>query len=242
MMVKLRCIAIDDEPLALRQMSSYIEQTPYLQLVAGCRDAFEATTKIHELDPDLLFVDINMPGLNGLEMVQSLNRPCMVIFTTAYSQYALDGFRVDAVDYLLKPISYPDFLKATNKAQKVYDANHKQPATETLSGNDEGLFVKSEYRIIRIRFNEIKYIEGMREYVRIHLTDGKPIMTLLSMKALEGKLPSHQFMRVHRSFFFNQNKINVIERNRIVFDRDVYIPVGEQYKDAFQQYVERNFL
>ncbi len=240
--MKLRCIAIDDEPLALRQMSSYIEQTPFLQLVAGCRDAFEATAKIHELEPDLLFVDINMPGLNGLEMVQSLNYPCMVIFTTAYSQYALEGFRVDAVAYLLKPISYPDFLKAANKAQKIYDANHKQPVAETLSGNDEGLFVKSEYRIIRIRFNEIKYIEGMREYVRIHLTEGKPIMTLLSMKALEEKLPTRQFMRVHRSFIVNLNKINVIERNRIVFDHDVYIPVGEQYKDTFQEYVEKNFL
>ncbi len=240
--MKLQCIAIDDEPLALRQIGSYIEQTPFLELSAGCRNAFEATAKIHELNPDLLFVDINMPGLNGLEMVQSLNNPCMIIFTTAYSQYALDGFRVDAVDYLLKPISYPDFLKAANKAQKIYDAKHKQPMAETLSGNDEGLFVKSEYRIVRIRFNEIKYIEGMREYVRIHLTEGKPIMTLLSMKALEEKLPPHQFMRIHRSFIVNLNKINVIERNRIVFDHDVYIPVGEQYKDAFQEYVEKNFL
>ncbi len=239
--MKLRCIAIDDEPLALRQICSYIDQTPFLELLTGCRDAFEATTKIHELDPDLIFVDINMPGLNGLEMVQSLEHPCMVIFTTAYSQYAIDGFRVDAVDYLLKPISYPDFLKAANKAQKASHANRKHP-TEISPGDDEGLFVKSEYRIVRIRFNDIKYIEGMREYVRIHLTEGKPIMTLLSMKALEEKLPPHQFMRVHRSFIVNLNKINVIERNRIVFDHNVYIAVGEQYRENFQQFLNKNFL
>ncbi len=239
-MTSLRCIAIDDEPLALKQMCSYIEKTPFLELAAGCKDAFDATEKIREFDPDLLFADINMPGLNGLELIKSLDRPPMVVFTTAYSQYALEGFRADAVDYLLKPISYPDFLKAANKAQKMRDV--KRLPTETLSGNDEGLFVKSEYRIVRIRFNEIKYIEGMREYVRIHPTEGKPIMTLLSMKALEEKLPPHQFMRVHRSFIVNLNKINIIKRNRIVFDKDVYIPVGEQYREAFQQYIEKNFI
>jgi two-component system LytT family response regulator len=239
-MTNLRSIAIDDEPLALKQMCSYIEKTPFLELVADCRDAFEATEKIRQLVPDLLFVDINMPGLSGLELVRSLIQPPIVVFTTAYSQYAIEGFQVDAVDYLLKPISYTDFLKAANKALKMHDL--KQPVAETLLGNDEGLFVKSEYRIVRIRFNEIKYIEGMREYVRIHTTEGNPIMTLLSMKALEEKLPQRQFMRVHRSFIVNLNKINVIERNRIVFDSNVYIPVGEQYKEDFQQYIEKNFL
>ena len=239
-MTPLCCIAIDDEPLALKQMCSYIEKTPFLELAACCKDAFEAAETIHRLTPDLLFVDINMPGLSGLDLIRSLDRPPLVVFTTAYSQYALEGFRVDAVDYLLKPISYPDFLRAANKALKMQDA--KRLPVETLTGNDEGLFVRSEYRIVRIRFNEIKYIEGMREYVRIHITEGKPVMTLLSMKALEEKLPSQQFMRVHRSYIVNLHRINVIERNRIVFDKEVFIPVSEQYKEAFQLYVDRNFL
>ena len=238
-MNKLRCIAIDDEPLALTQMCSYIKRTPFLELAAACKDGFDATEKIHQLAPDLLFADINMPGLSGMDLIHSLDRPPLVIFTTAYSEYALEGFRVDAVDYLMKPIAYTDFLKAAGKALKMCDA--KQQPTETLSGNDDSLFVKSEYRTVRIRFNEIKYIEGMREYVRIHTTDDK-IMTLLSMKALEEKLPQHQFMRVHRSYMVNLSKINIIERNRIVFDNDVYIPVGEQYKEAFQGWVEKNFV
>ena len=238
-MTTLRCIAIDDEPLALQQMCTYIERTPFLELVAGCKDGLESMEKIHQLAPDLLFADINMPVLNGLDLIRSLDRPPLVIFTTAYSEYAIEGFRVDAVDYLLKPITYPDFLKAAGKALKITDV--KQQPAETLSANDDGLFVKSEYRIVRIRFNEIKYIEGMREYVRIHTMDDK-IMTLLSMKSLEEKLPPHQFMRVHRSFIVNLLKINVIERNRIIFDKDVYISVGEQYKEAFQGWMDKNFL
>ena len=239
--MKLRCFAIEDEPLALKQMCSYIEQTPFLELLGAYKNGLLALEKINEWEPDLLFLDINMPELSGMDLVRTLHHPCMVIFTTAYDSYALEGFRVDAVDYLLKPISYPAFLKAANKALKLYQANTK-PSSEALLGNDESLFVKSEYRIVRIRFNEIKYIEGMREYVRIHLINDKPVMTLLSMKALEEKLPSSQFMRVHRSYIVNLNRINTIERNRIVFDSNVYIPVGEQYKEQFQQYVEKNFL
>jgi len=239
--MNLRCFAIDDEPLALKQMCSYIEQTPFLELLGNYKNAIAALEKIYVLLPDLLFVDINMPELNGMDLIRSLNHPCMVIFTTAYDQYALEGFQVDAVDYLLKPISYPAFLKAANKAWKLHNAGSK-PSPEIPQGNDDSLFVKTEYRVVRIRFNEIKYIEGMREYVRIHLTDDKPVMTLLSMKALEEKLPSRQFMRIHRSFIVNLEKINIIERNRIVFDKEVYIPIGEQYKDAFRQFVERNFL
>ena len=239
-MNKLRCIAIDDEPLALKQMCSYVKRTPFLELVAACKDGFDATEKIHQFNPDLLFADINMPALSGLDLIRSLDRPPLVVFTTAYSEHALEGFRVDAVDYLLKPITYPEFLKAAGKALKMCDTN--QLSAEILSGSDDSLFVKSEYRTIRIRFNEIKYIEGMREYVRIHTTEGKPVMTLLSMKVLEEKLPQHQFMRVHRSFILNLNKINVIERNRIVFDNDVYIPVGEQYKEMFQSWMEKNFV
>ena len=237
----LRCFAIDDEPLALTQMCSYIEQTPFLELAGAFSNGMEAIGKIQEVLPDLIFVDINMPRLNGIDLVRSLQHPCMVIFTTAYDQYALEGFRVDAVDYLLKPISYPQFLKAANKALKMSDTGAK-PLTDTLQGAEDSLFVHSEYRVVRIRFHSIKYIEGMREYVRIHVTDGNPVMTLLSMKALEEKLPSNMFMRVHRSYIVNINKIDIIERFRIVFDKNVYIPVGGQYKEAFQQFMEKNTL
>ena len=239
--MNLRCFAIDDEPLALKQMCSYIEQTPFLELLGGYKDAVAALEKIHELQPDLIFADINMPVLNGIDFVRSLNHPCLVIFTTAYDQYALEGFRVDAVDYLLKPIGYPAFLKAANKAFKLHQAGNK-PSPEILTDTDEGFFVKADYRVVRIRFNEIKYIEGMREYVRIHLTEGKPVMTLLSMKALEEKLPSRQFMRVHRSYIVNLNRINTIERSRIIFDKEVNIPIGDQYKEAFQQFLEKDLL
>jgi two-component system LytT family response regulator len=239
-MTTLRCIAIDDEPLALKQMCTYIEKTPFLTLIADCKDAFDAMEKIRLLNPDLLFADINMPVFNGLELIHSLNRPPMVVFTTAHSQYALEGFRVDAVDYLLKPISYADFMKTAGKALKMHEI--KQLPDEKPSSNDEGLFVKSEHRILRIRFNEIKYIEGMREYVCIHTIEGKPVMTLLSMKALEEKLPPHQFMRIHRSYIVNLDKINVIERSRILFGKDIYIPVGEQYKEVFQAWVDKTFL
>ncbi len=237
--MNLRCIAIDDEPLALQQMQSYIEKTPFLEGLAYCPDTLEALEKIHELNPDLLFVDINMPGLSGIELVRSLVKEEMVVFTTAYGEHALEGFRVNAVDYLLKPISYSDFLKSANRAKTLFDL--KPVPLESISGTKDSLFVKSEHRMIRIRFSEIRYIEGMREYVRIHLSTGKPIMTLLSMKLLEEKLPENKFMRVHRSFIVNLDKINIVERNRIVFDEAVYIPIGDIYRESFQEYIDKHF-
>ena len=233
--MNLRCIAIDDEPLALQQMRSYIEKTLFLNGVAFCSNAQDALEEIHANPVDLLFVDINMPEITGMDLVKTLSSEKMIIFTTAYSEYALEGFQVNAVDYLLKPISYPDFLKSANKAKALFDLKLQQ---ELLPEGD-GIFVKSEYRSIRIRFDNICYIEGMREYVRIHLTEGSPVMTLLSMKVLEEKLPSHQFMRVHRSFIVNLNKVNIIEQNRIIFNERTYIPIGGLYREAFQQYIDK---
>lgn len=235
----ITCIAIDDEPLALRQITSYVEKTPFLELKERFESPMNAITYLQTHEIDLMFVDINMPDLNGLDFVRSLENPPKIIFTTAYSEYAVEGFRVDAVDYLLKPIDYPTFLKASNKAKSWFDVHEKQP--EQLQSNEDFLFIKSEYKIVRIKLDDIKYIEGMREYIRIHLVNEKPIMTLLSMKAMEAQLASKNFMRVHRSFIVNLNKITIIERNRIVFDK-VYIPVSEQYKEKFQQFVEGNFL
>ncbi|RXP64521.1 DNA-binding response regulator [Lutibacter sp. HS1-25] len=235
----IKCIAIDDEPLALKQIESYILKTPFLELLKSFESPLEAISYLQETNVALMFVDINMPDLNGLDFVKSLENSPKIIFTTAYSQYAVEGFRVDALDYLLKPIDYVTFLKASNKAKSWFDLHQKKP--EQIQSNEDFLFIKSEYKIVRIKLNDIKYIEGMREYIRIHLTNEKPIMTLLSMKAMEAQLTNKKFMRVHRSYIVNLDKITTIERNRIVFDK-VYIPVSDQYKDKFQQFIEGNFL
>jgi len=237
--MQLKSLVIDDEPLALKQISAYVEKTPFLELVGACANAFEALRLIKSHHIDVMFVDINMPDLNGMELVRSLKQPPMVIFTTAHSEYALEGFKVDALDYLLKPIGYTEFLKAANKALKQFQLEQGQH--EEVRSDEDFLFIKSEYKIVRIKLKDIKFVEGMREYVRIHLVSEKPIMTLLSMKSLEERLPDW-FMRVHRSYIVNLNQITTIERHRIIFDKEVYIPVSDQYKEAFQEYVNKNFL
>lgn len=236
----IRCIAIDDEPLALKQIVSYIEKTPFLELITSFESALQAVNWLSENETDLMFVDINMPDLSGMEFVKSLQNPPKVIFTTAYSEYALEGFQVDAVDYLLKPIGYADFLKATQKAKERFFTRPSEP--EQLESNEEFLFIKADYKLQRINLKDIKYIEGMREYVRIYIENQSPVMTLLSMKKLAEHLPHKNFMRVHRSFIVNLNKITTIERNRIIFDKDIYIPVSEQYKESFQKFLDDNFL
>ena len=236
----IRCIAIDDEPLALEQIAGYIQKTPFLELSGMFESALQAIETINTTPVDLMFVDINMPDLNGLDFVKSLDNPPKIVFVTAYGEHALEGFRVDALDYLLKPIGYSDFLKSANKVKSWFDLNPKK--SDEVNSNKEFLFIKSEYKIVRINFDDIKYIEGMNEYIRIHLTNSKPVMTLLSMKAIEEQLPKDRFMRVHRSFIVNLAKITIIERSRIVFDVNVYIPVSDQYKDIFQNYVDTNFL
>jgi len=237
--MKIKCIAIDDEPLALQQITGYIRKTPFLELVASCKSAFEALEVMTNEPVDLLFVDIQMPDLTGMDFVKTLNKDVKVIFTTAYEQYALEGFKVDAIDYILKPMGYDDFLKSARKAQDYFLL--KEKANVTVESRDDFLFVKSEYKIRKISLADILYIEGLREYVKIHQKDEKPILSLISMKALEEKLPQDQFMRVHRSFIVNLDKIKTVERSRIVFG-DVYIPVSEQYKDKFQEFLNRNFI
>ncbi len=235
----IKCIAIDDEPLALKQIAAYIDRTPDLELVAALNNAQDAYAILENKDVDLLFVDINMPKLSGMDFVKSLQQNVGIIFTTAYSEYAVEGFKVDAIDYLLKPIGYDQFITAVNKAKKRLNPPVDK---EQVDGNDNYLFIKSEYKIVRIELNNIIYIEGMREYVRIHLINQKPVLTLLSFKKLMDKLPAKQFMRVHRSYIVNLNKITTIERMRIVFDDEVRIPVSDQYKGAFQKYIDEHFL
>ncbi len=234
------CIAIDDEPLALKQIAAYIKKTPFLQLVGEFESAMQAIDFLQNNQVDLMFVDINMPDLTGMDFVKSLTSPPKVIFTTAYSEYAVEGFNVDAADYLLKPISYANFLKAADKTKERYFSNKDK--TDIIQNNDKFLFIKSEYKVIRINYSNIKYIEGMREYVRIFIENSKPVMALMSLKKMVDHLPENDFMRVHRSFIVNLNKITSVERNRIIFDDNINIPVSEQYKAGFQKYLDTNFL
>lgn len=236
----IKCIAIDDEPLALKQIGSYIENTPFLEKATLCQNAFEAIEYLANNEVDLMFVDINMPDLNGLDFVKSLTQKPQIIFTTAYSEYAIDGFHVDALGYILKPISYNVFLKSANKAKIWFELNHKQ--RESLQTTQDSLFVKSEHKMVRIFLSEIKYIESSNEYIQIHLVNDQPVTTLIRLKSMEEQLPRDKFMRVHRSFIVNLDRVKVIERNRIVFDNKIYIPVGEQYKETFQAFVDRTFL
>jgi len=239
--MKIRCIAIDDEPLAVKKIAGYIQKVPFLDLVAECRSASEAMSIMDVADIQLLFIDINMPDINGMEFVKSLTSKPYLVFTTAYSEYAVEGFQVDAADYLLKPITFSNFLKAANKVKNLIElsTNFQKETVRTTASH---LFVKSDYKLIRIELDDIKYIESQHEYIKIHLSSSTPVMTQLSLKSIEEQLPPGRFMRVHRSFIVNLAKISVIERNRIVFDGKIYIPVSEQYKEKFQAYIDGNFI
>ena len=235
--MKISCIAIDDEPLAVRKIAGYIQKIPFLELVAECRSAFEAMEVLNKNTIQLMFIDINMPDFNGMEFVKSLNKRPYVVFTTAYSEYAVEGFEVEAVDYLLKPITFSNFLKAANKVKDRIDLNASS-YTEIIKPTIDHLFVKSNYKLIRIELDNIKYVESQHEYIKIHLINGVSVMTQISLKAFEQQLPAELFMRVHRSYIVKLSEIPVIERNRIVFDRKIFIPIGDQYKDKFQQFTK----
>ena len=237
----IRTIAIDDEPLALRLIGGYVEKTRFLELLASLDNPLDAIEFLKDNPVDLIFLDIQMPDLTGIEFTRILENRPKIIFTTAYEKYALQGFKLEAVDYLLKPFSYEEFLKAAKKAEKLIRLE-KVEQHEEIEANSEFLFLKSEYKIRRINFNEITYIEGLKDYVKVYLQkEPKPILSINSLKSMEAKLPDSKFMRVHRSFIVNLEKIDTIERSRIVFGK-VYIPISEQYKSKFQQYLDQNFL
>lgn len=237
-MTILKCCVIDDEPLASQLIASYIEKTPFLQLVGTYSSAQEAIKTILDNKVDLVFLDIEMPQLNGLEFAKIIPPTTRIIFTTAYDRYAIQGFKVDALDYLLKPVSYEEFLGAATKAQRWEEAYRNN--INKGSAND-CIIVKSEYRLVQIPTANILFIEGLKDYVKIYTVDEqKSIMTLMNMKTLEQSLPS-TFMRVHRSFIVNTAKIKIIERNRIVFGNK-YIPISDTYKQAFSDYVATHLL
>lgn len=243
----LKCIAIDDEPLALRQLKSYIEKIPYLELTATCNNALEAQQLLASQHVDLIFVDINMPDLSGVEFVRSLVDRPMVIFTTAYSEYAVEGFKLDAVDYLLKPFSFADFSRSAGKANSLYELRHNQRAgepeatPEALPKDKEYISVKADYKVSLVKISNIVYLGSEGEYVRMHLDDGTTITTLFRLKNMEAALPSDMFMRVHRSYIVNLRCIKGYVRGRVFLSDTEYVPIGENYKESFQHYIESNF-
>ena len=236
----IKCAIVDDEPLAVELLASYVNKIPFLQLCGKYNNATDALHGIGEEPVDLLFLDIQMPELNGLELSKMIPENTRIVFTTAFNQYAVDGFRVNALDYLLKPISYADFLEASNKALQWFQLieQNEQPATpSSVEEEPRSIFVKSEYKLLQINLDDIRYIEGLKDYVKIYTEQSPhPILSLMNMKAIEQMLPSSRFIRVHRSFIVQKSKIREIERNRIVFG-DVYIPIGDSYKQAFQDFI-----
>ena len=244
----IRCMAIDDEPLALQQIATYIGKVPFLELTAQCQSAVEARQFLENDTVDAIFCDINMPDLNGMDFVKSLTTPPLIVFTTAYAEYAVEGFKVAAVDYLLKPFGLQDFQRAANRLQERLappSSLHSTPSSlhsTPSSENANVVFLKSDYRIIKVAINDIRYIEAMSEYLKVHLrNEQKPITTLLSMKKIEERLP-HNFMRIHRSYIVNLDDIREVNKNRVILDADTYLPIGDIYRENFQQYLDTKFL
>lgn len=239
----LNCAIVDDEPLALELLQSYIEKTAFLHLVGKYSSAVQAMNEIpvHE-EVHVLFLDIQMPELNGLEFSHMVNPDTRIIFTTAFGQYALDSYKVNALDYLLKPISYADFLQSVNKAIQWFELKQKSIDSLEEVATNECIYVKSDYKLIQIPLEHILYIEGLKDYLKIHLENQpKPILSLISMKAMEEKLPSNRFIRIHRSFIVQKNKIKVIDRGRIVFGKE-YIPISDSYRQELQNYLNSHSI
>ncbi|HBB07555.1 MAG TPA: DNA-binding response regulator [Bacteroides sp.] len=238
----LSCAIVDDEPLALDLLETYVEKTPFLQIKGKYASAVEAMKGLQEQPVDLLFLDIQMPELDGLEFSHMVIPETRIIFTTAFEQYALDSYRVNALDYLLKPISYRDFLEASNKALQWFELKNAADGTVDSAGDDEYIYVKSEYKLIQISLKDILYIEGLKDYVKIYVeTEARPIMSLMSLKSLEERLPTSRFLRVHRSYIVQKSKIRLIDRGRIVFGKE-YIPISDSYKQDLQTYLNNKTI
>ena len=243
----IKCITIDDEPLALGQIKAYISKVPFLEHVAEFSNAIDAQRFLANESIDLIFVDINMPDLTGTEFVRSLTtqRP-MIIFTTAYSEFAVEGFKLDAVDYLLKPFSFADFNRSANKALSLYElikGNSNPPSSESEAdpSDNEHISIRADHKVSLIKVKDIIYIESSGEYVRLHLADGSRIMTLFRIKNIETTLPSDMFMRIHRSYIVNLKCVTGYARGRVFLNNNEYVPLGENYKEPFQNYIKEKY-
>lgn len=236
----IRCLIIDDEPLAVELLEDFVSKVSFLSLVKSCSSAFEAISVIQDETIDLIFSDIEMPEFTGIEFIKSLENTPLFIFTTAYSHYAVEGFNLNAVDYLVKPIPFHRFLTAVNRAKELFELKRNSVETTVVQPlslqSSDFIFVKSEYENLKVNLNTIRYIEGLKDYIKIYTNDPKPILTLNSLKAFEEKLPSN-FIRVHRSFIVSLDHIKSVQRNRIIIDK-VYIPIGKNYKDDFIKRIE----
>jgi two-component system LytT family response regulator len=244
----IKCIAIDDEPLALRQLSKYMERIDDLEVVALCNSAHSAEKVLGEKEVDVMFVDINMPDLSGVDFVRGLENPPMVIFTTAYSEYAIEGFKLDAVDYLLKPFSFDEFQRAVGKVRSLIELQRLREEQVTSSveaapaqgaaENKDCISIKADYKVSLVKYADIIYIESVGEYVRLHLTTGSSIMTLLRLKNIESALPADRFMRVHRSYIVNLGHVTGYARGRVYLDNEEYVPISVNYRDSFREYMD----
>lgn len=232
--MRLKCVAIDDEPLALDLISQYIQRIPALQLIHTFDDAIGGSEFLRNNSVDLLLIDINMPDITGIELVRSLtNRPA-VIFTTAYRQFALEGFELEAMDYLLKPISFERFSKAANRVIGYYEM--KNGITQPVS---EHFFVRSEYRMVKINMDDILYIEGLEDYIRIHLANEKPVLTLMTLKAILERLPVEKFKRIHRSFIIPVSRIRSVLNKKVTLDNNTELPISDSYISDVNEWIQQ---
>ena len=231
----IRALILDDEPLALRQLEAYIAKTPSLQLVAACHSASEARTALAERDVDALFADINMPDLSGLDFVRSLPTPPLVVFTTAYSEYAVEGFRVNAVDYLLKPFSLSEFQAS---CRRLEERLAQQRTAGRAAPEDDAIFFKLDYKTVRIPYEDIRFVESMSEYIKIHLlSQPTPLVVLYSLRRIAEQLPSQRFLRIHRSYLINLSHLKETGRGTVVLDDASVLPVGDLYRPALKEYL-----
>ena len=237
----MNCIIVDDEPLAQQVIEDYAITIPYLSVIAKCSSAFEAFDVLRHKKVDLIFLDIQMPNVTGIDFLNSLEYKPMIIFTTAFSEYALDAFNLNALDYLVKPIPFDRFLKAVNKAFDYFSLRNKsqEPIKESLTGPapEKFILVKSEYHTQKIDLNDITFIEGLKDYIKIHLSNSKPVVTLNSLRNMAEKLPADQFVRVHKSFIVSLTRVDSISRNRIIIG-ETYIPIGDNFKDEFYAHLK----
>ncbi|MBE9598364.1 LytTR family DNA-binding domain-containing protein [Pedobacter sp. MC2016-24] len=230
----MNCILVDDEKPALELLEDNVRQIPYLHVSACCRKPMQVLEVLKTQQIDLMFLDIHMPGLNGLELLRSLSNPPMVILVTAYAEHALDGFNLDVVDYLVKPVPFSRFLKAVQKAHELYQARHLQ--SRSILTEHDHVFVNANYSLVKIRIQDITFIEGMKDYVKINLVDGKPVMTRMGLRSIEEKLGTERFMRVHKSYIIALDKIESVQKAQLV-TAGVEIPIGEGYRNSLQTYV-----
>lgn len=242
----MNCIILDDDPLAQNSIADFIEHVPYLTLISKCSTAFEAYDELHNHKIDIIFLDTQLPGISGIEFIKSLDEKPMIIFTTAFKEYALEAFNLNAMDYLLKPISFDRFLKSTNKAYEYYSLKSLKLRTsgkiKEVNAASEFILVKADYKTIKINLNEILYVEGLKDYIKIFVVGSdKPIITLNSLKRMQENLPPDRFARVHKSFIISLNHIKVINKTQVVIGKN-YIPIGESYKDFFISEMENKRL